>query len=91
MCRLLPSPACGTDYIAQRFSKAFSMTGWRIGYAVGPQPLVGAMKRLHQLTHALRAEYRPWSAGVVAIERGLKNDWADTAYDRRITTSAAAS
>ncbi len=27
-------------------SKAYSMTGWRIGYAAGPKALIGAMKRI---------------------------------------------
>ena len=27
-------------------SKAYSMTGWRIGYAAGPAPLIGAMKKI---------------------------------------------
>lgn len=27
-------------------SKAYSMTGWRIGYAAGPQPLIAAMKKI---------------------------------------------
>jgi aspartate aminotransferase len=27
-------------------SKAYSMTGWRIGYAGGPVPLIGAMKKI---------------------------------------------
>ena len=27
-------------------SKAFSMTGWRIGYAAGPQELIGAMSNI---------------------------------------------
>ena len=27
-------------------SKAYSMTGWRIGYAAGPVPLIGAMKKI---------------------------------------------
>lgn len=30
------------------FSKAFSMTGWRMGYVCGPQPLIAAMTKLHQ-------------------------------------------
>jgi aminotransferase len=30
------------------FSKAFAMTGWRIGYACGPAPLIEAMMRVHQ-------------------------------------------
>ena len=27
-------------------SKAYAMTGWRIGYAAGPAPLVSAMKKV---------------------------------------------
>ncbi|MBR2760521.1 MAG: aminotransferase class I/II-fold pyridoxal phosphate-dependent enzyme [Solobacterium sp.] len=30
------------------FSKSFSMTGWRLGYACGPQPLIAAMLKIHQ-------------------------------------------
>ena len=27
-------------------SKAYAMTGWRIGYAAGPAPLINAMKTI---------------------------------------------
>jgi histidinol-phosphate/aromatic aminotransferase/cobyric acid decarboxylase-like protein len=30
------------------FSKAFAMTGWRIGYACGPAVLIEAMMKVHQ-------------------------------------------
>ncbi len=30
------------------FSKAFSMTGWRLGYACGPQWLISQMTKIHQ-------------------------------------------
>ena len=30
------------------FSKAFAMTGWRIGYACGPREIIDAMMKLHQ-------------------------------------------
>jgi len=32
------------------FSKAFAMTGWRIGYAAGPEDLIQAMVKIHQYT-----------------------------------------
>ena len=32
------------------FSKAYAMTGLRLGYAAGPAPLIGAMNRIHQYT-----------------------------------------
>ena len=30
------------------FSKAFSMTGWRLGYALGPKEIIGEMTKIHQ-------------------------------------------
>ncbi|WP_053217540.1 aminotransferase [Virgibacillus senegalensis] len=32
------------------FSKAFAMTGWRLGYLAGPEPLLQAMLKIHQYT-----------------------------------------
>ena len=30
------------------FSKAFAMTGWRLGYALGPEELISQMTKIHQ-------------------------------------------
>ena len=30
------------------FSKSYAMTGWRLGYAVGPAPLIKVMTKIHQ-------------------------------------------
>jgi aminotransferase len=30
------------------FSKAFAMTGWRVGYACGPAEIIDAMMKIHQ-------------------------------------------
>lgn len=30
------------------FSKAFAMTGWRLGYAAGPKEIISAMTKIHQ-------------------------------------------
>jgi len=32
------------------FSKAYAMTGWRIGYAVAPQEIIANMTKIHQYT-----------------------------------------
>jgi aminotransferase len=32
------------------FSKAFAMTGWRVGYAAAPKEIVAAMTKIHQYT-----------------------------------------
>ena len=34
--------------VVNGFSKAYSMTGWRLGYLCGPKPLIAAMTKLHQ-------------------------------------------
>ncbi len=30
------------------FSKSYAMTGWRLGYALGPEPIISQMTKLHQ-------------------------------------------
>lgn len=32
------------------FSKAYAMTGWRVGYACGPKDVIGAMMKIHAFT-----------------------------------------
>jgi Aspartate/tyrosine/aromatic aminotransferase len=34
--------------VVNGFSKTFAMTGWRLGYAVGPKEIIGQMTKLHQ-------------------------------------------
>ena len=34
--------------VVNGFSKAYSMTGWRLGYLAGPAPVIGQMTKLHQ-------------------------------------------
>jgi len=34
--------------VVNGFSKTFSMTGWRLGYAAGPKELIQAMTKIHQ-------------------------------------------
>ncbi|WP_343224026.1 pyridoxal phosphate-dependent aminotransferase [Oceanobacter mangrovi] len=47
-------------------SKAFSMTGWRIGYAAGPAKLIGAMKKIQS-----QSTSNPTSISQVAAEAAL--------------------
>ena len=51
------------------FSKAFAMTGWRIGYACGPAPLVEAMMKVHQYS-MMCASIISQEAAVEALLRG---------------------
>jgi aminotransferase len=51
------------------FSKAFAMTGFRIGYACGPAEIIEAMMRIHQYS-MLCASIISQEAAIEAIERG---------------------
>jgi aminotransferase len=59
------------------FSKAYAMTGFRIGYACGPEALIEAMMRIHQYS-MLCASVISQEAALEAMERGE----ADTAEMR---------
>ncbi len=49
------------------FSKAYAMTGLRLGYALGPPEVIGAMNRIHQYT-MLSAPTTAQFAAIEAIE-----------------------
>ena len=34
--------------VVNGFSKAYAMTGWRLGYAAGPKPVIKVMTKIHQ-------------------------------------------
>jgi aspartate aminotransferase len=50
-------------------SKAYAMTGWRIGYAGGPAPLIKAMKKIQS-----QSTSSPATMAQVAAEAALKGD-----------------
>jgi len=52
-------------------SKAYSMTGWRIGYAAGPKPLINAMKKIQS-----QSTSNPTSISQVAAQIALEGDQA---------------
>jgi aminotransferase len=69
------------------FSKAFAMTGWRLGYACAPKELAALMCKIHQFT-MLCAPTAGQYAALEALKVGAENDYADVstmvrAYDRR--------
>ena len=56
------------------FSKAFAMTGWRLGYLAGPKPLVDAMVKIHQYA-ILCAPSFAQEAGVEALRSERRNEF----------------
>lgn len=65
------------------FSKAFAMTGFRIGYACGPQGLIEAMMKVHQYS-MLCAPILSQEAAVEALKNGTPAvEKMKEAYHRR--------
>ncbi len=59
------------------FSKSYAMTGWRLGYALGPAPVIEQMTKLHQ--YGIMSA--PTTAQYAAIE-ALRNGDNDVAHMR---------
>ena len=65
------------------FSKAFAMTGWRLGYVCGPAPLLKAMTKLHQYA-IMCAPTTAQHAAIEALEHGQEAvEQMRTEYDLR--------
>jgi aspartate aminotransferase len=43
-------------------SKAYAMTGWRIGYAAGPEPLIAAMRKVQSQSTSNPCSISQWAA-----------------------------
>ncbi|NLI21187.1 MAG: aminotransferase class I/II-fold pyridoxal phosphate-dependent enzyme [Clostridiales bacterium] len=64
------------------FSKAFAMTGWRVGYLCAPAPLMDVMVKIHQYT-IMCASTQGQVAAEEALRQGREDDYADVALMRR--------
>lgn len=65
------------------FSKAFAMTGWRMGYACGHSDLIGAMLKIHQYT-VMCAPAMGQVAALEALRNGMEEkDRMVESYNRR--------
>ncbi len=62
------------------FSKTYSMTGWRLGYALGPEEIIKQMTKLHQFC-IMSAPTNSQYAAIDALKNGdadiekMKNDY----------------
>jgi len=54
------------------FSKAYAMTGFRIGYVCGPKKIIAAMTKIHQYT-MLCAPITGQIAAIEALQQGFKS------------------
>ena len=65
-------------------SKAYSMTGWRIGYGGGPEPLIKAIATLQSQSTSNPCSISQWAA-VEALEgpQDFLKDWVASFQERR--------
>ena len=58
------------------FSKAYAMTGWRLGYAAGSQAIISQMTKLQQYTFVCAPAFAQ-KAGLVALDHDVSGHTAD--------------
>ena len=76
--------------IINGFSKTYSMTGWRLGYALGPAPIIKQMTKLHQYA-IMSAPTTSQYAAIEALRNGdddIKKMREDYDMRRRFTVDA---
>ncbi|MBR3430613.1 MAG: aminotransferase class I/II-fold pyridoxal phosphate-dependent enzyme [Clostridia bacterium] len=69
------------------FSKAFAMTGWRVGYACGAEEIISVMNKIHQYA-IMCAPRQGQTAAAFALKSGREDGYAEVlrmrdSYDRR--------
>ena len=69
------------------FSKAFAMTGWRVGYACGAEEIISVMNKIHQYS-IMCAPRQGQIAAAAALKIGRENGYESIlsmreSYDRR--------
>ncbi len=69
------------------FSKAFAMTGWRVGYACAPEEIIGVMNKIHQYA-IMCAPRQGQVAAAAALRIGRETGYESVlamrdSYDRR--------
>ncbi len=67
----LPGMKKRTVYL-NGFSKAYAMTGWRVGYACGPAEIIAAMTKVHQYT-IMCVPIMGQMAAIEALKHGQKS------------------
>ncbi len=71
-------------------SKAYAMTGWRLGYAAGPAPLIAAINKLQsQISSCPSSVSQAAAVAALTGEQGFVRDSLQTYRKRRDTAVAA--
>ena len=74
-------------FVINGFSKAFAMTGWRLGFLAAPKEAVKHIVKIHQYTIMCAPTFSQYAA-IAALKNGAKDGWSDIMsmrddYDQR--------
>ena len=72
------------------FSKAYSMTGWRLGYLAGPEDMIKSINKMHQIITTCATTFVQDAAVVALSEEGREVSEMVAEYEKRrnyITTA----
>jgi aminotransferase len=69
------------------FSKAFAMTGWRLGFLAAPEEVIRHIIKIHQYTIMCASTFSQYAA-ITALKSGAADNWSDILsmkqdYDKR--------
>ena len=59
-------------FVLNGFSKAYAMTGWRLGYLISPEPFVRTLQKVHQNFFISANAMAQW-AGIAALEEAAED------------------
>lgn len=89
--KVCPSPARASGSLANTlvvrgFGKTYGITGWRLGYAVGPAALIAAMTKLQQYTYVC-APHPLQIGAVAALDIDVSGNVAEYERNRDLVVS----
>ena len=70
------------SFINNGFSKAFAMTGWRLGFMCAPKAIAAAALKIHQYT-IMCAPTASQFAAIAALRDGRETEYEQVEYMRR--------
>ncbi len=70
-------------FVLNGFSKAYAMTGWRIGYLIAPMPFIRTLQKMHQNFFISASDFVQWAAISALTEAGDDVARMREAFDER--------
>lgn len=74
---------CPEAIVVNGFSKLFAMTGWRLGYAIVPQPLVRPIQKLQQNLFISAPDFAQFAAIAALTQTDEEIEQRRKRYDKR--------